>query len=68
MDDRENLGRQVVETANQISYGMGKAKMRQFFYPSEIAVFGVADNSRNLAKNIISNSLGKWASKAQSIR
>ena len=31
--------------------------MRQFFYPSEIAVFGVADNSRNLAKNIISNSL-----------
>ena len=31
--------------------------MRQFFYPSKIAVFGVADNSRNLAKNIISNSL-----------
>ena len=31
--------------------------MRQFFYPSEIAVFGVADNSRNLAKNIISNCL-----------
>jgi len=31
--------------------------MRQFFYPSAIAVFGVADNSRNLAKNIISNSL-----------
>ena len=26
MDDRESLGRQVVETANQISYGMGKAK------------------------------------------
>jgi len=26
MDDRENLGRQVVETANQISYGMGKVK------------------------------------------
>ena len=31
--------------------------MRQFFYPSEIAVFGVADNQRNLAKNIISNCL-----------
>ena len=29
--------------------------MREFFYPSSIAVFGVADNSRNLAKNIISN-------------
>jgi acetyltransferase len=29
--------------------------MRKFFYPSSIAVFGVADNSRNLAKNIISN-------------
>ncbi len=29
--------------------------MRQFFYPSKIAVFGVADNPRNLAKNIISN-------------
>ena len=26
MDDRERLGRQVMETANQISYGMGKAK------------------------------------------
>ncbi len=26
MDDRESLGRQVVETANQISYDMGKAK------------------------------------------
>jgi len=26
MDDREILGRQVVETANQISYGMGKVK------------------------------------------
>ncbi len=26
MDDRESLGRQVVETANQISYGMGNAK------------------------------------------
>jgi acetyltransferase len=31
--------------------------MRQFFYPSNIAVFGVADNTRNLAKNIISNCL-----------
>ncbi len=31
--------------------------MRQFFYPSNIAVFGVADNDRNLAKNIISNCL-----------
>ena len=31
--------------------------MRQFFYPSSIAVFGVADSPRNLAKNIISNSL-----------
>ena len=31
--------------------------MREFFYPSSIAVFGVADNSRNLAKNIISNCL-----------
>ncbi|MCG2777270.1 MAG: CoA-binding protein [Desulfobacterales bacterium] len=31
--------------------------MRQFFYPSSIAVFGVADNTRNLAKNIISNCL-----------
>ena len=29
--------------------------MRQFFYPNKIAVFGVADNPRNLAKNIISN-------------
>ena len=29
--------------------------MRQFFYPSSIAVFGVADNPRNLAKNIILN-------------
>lgn len=26
MDDRDSLGRQVVETANQISYGMGKTK------------------------------------------
>ena len=26
MDDRESLSRQVVETANQISYGMGNAK------------------------------------------
>ena len=31
--------------------------MREFFYPSSIAVFGVADNPRNLAKNIISNCL-----------
>ena len=31
--------------------------MRKFFNPSSLAVFGVADNSRNLAKNIISNSL-----------
>ncbi len=31
--------------------------MREFFYPSSIAVFGVADNTRNLAKNIISNCL-----------
>jgi acetyltransferase len=31
--------------------------MREFFYPLSIAVFGVADNSRNLAKNIISNCL-----------
>ncbi len=29
--------------------------MRKFFYPSSIAVFGVADNPRNLGKNIISN-------------
>jgi acyl-CoA synthetase (NDP forming) len=32
-------------------------QMRKFFHPSNIAVFGVAANSRNLAKNIISNSL-----------
>ncbi len=31
--------------------------MRQFFYPENVAVFGVADNPRNLAKNIIKNSL-----------
>ena len=31
--------------------------MRKFFNPSNMAVFGVAANSRNLAKNIISNSL-----------
>jgi len=31
--------------------------MRKFFHPSNMVVFGVADNSRNLAKNIISNSL-----------
>lgn len=29
--------------------------MREFFYPSSIAVFGVADTPRNLAKNIIMN-------------
>jgi acyl-CoA synthetase (NDP forming) len=31
--------------------------MRQFFYPESMAVFGVASNPRNLAKNIIKNSL-----------
>ena len=31
--------------------------MRQFFYPESMAVFGVASSSRNLAKNIIKNSL-----------
>ena len=31
--------------------------MRQFFYPSSIAVFGVEENSRNLAKTIIWNCL-----------
>ena len=31
--------------------------MKQFFYPSSIAVFGVAESPRNLAKNIISNCL-----------
>ena len=31
--------------------------MRKFFHPSNMVVFGVAANSRNLAKNIISNSL-----------
>ena len=31
--------------------------MRKFFHPSNIVVFGVADNPKNLAKNIISNSL-----------
>ena len=29
--------------------------MRRFFYPSSIAVFGVADNPRNLARNIVFN-------------
>ncbi len=29
--------------------------MRQFFYPESIAVFGVAENPRNLAKNIVAN-------------
>ena len=32
--------------------------MRKFFHPSSIAVFGVADNPRNLAKNIILNCQG----------
>ena len=31
--------------------------MRQFFHPTSIAVFGVADSPKNLAKNIISNCL-----------
>ena len=31
--------------------------MRKFFHPSDMAVFGEAENPRNLAKNIISNSL-----------
>ncbi|MCF8146325.1 MAG: CoA-binding protein [Deltaproteobacteria bacterium] len=31
--------------------------MNRFFYPSSIAVFGVADHSRNLAKNIVGQSL-----------
>jgi hypothetical protein len=31
--------------------------MNAFFYPSGLAVFGVADNPRNLAKNIFANSL-----------
>jgi len=31
--------------------------MRKFFHPSSMVIFGVADNPRNLAKNIISNSL-----------
>jgi len=31
--------------------------MNRFFYPSSLAVFGVADNPRNLARNIIVNSL-----------
>lgn len=31
--------------------------MKRFFYPSSLAVFGVAENPVNLAKNIISNSL-----------
>jgi len=29
MDDRESLGRKAVETANQISYDMGKADLPQ---------------------------------------
>jgi len=31
--------------------------MNRFFHPSSVAVFGVADNSRNLAKNIVTQSL-----------
>ncbi|HDM78237.1 MAG TPA: hypothetical protein ENG51_17515, partial [Deltaproteobacteria bacterium] len=31
--------------------------MQQFFHPTSIAVFGVADSPKNLAKNIISNCL-----------
>jgi acyl-CoA synthetase (NDP forming) len=31
--------------------------MKKFFYPSSIAVFGVADSLRNLARNIVSNCL-----------
>ena len=31
--------------------------MKKFFYPSSIAVFGVADSSANLARNIVSNCL-----------
>ena len=31
--------------------------MRNFFHPSSMVVFGVTPNSKNLAKNIISNSL-----------
>ena len=31
--------------------------MRKFFHPSNMVVFGVADNPRNLGKNIISNCL-----------
>ena len=31
--------------------------MNRFFYPSSIAVFGVADNPRNLGKNIINHCL-----------
>ncbi|RJR49521.1 MAG: hypothetical protein C4576_06875 [Desulfobacteraceae bacterium] len=31
--------------------------MKEFFHPANFAVFGVAANSRNLGKNIISNSL-----------
>ena len=29
--------------------------MRKFFYPSSIAVFGVKEDPKNLAKNIIAN-------------
>jgi acyl-CoA synthetase (NDP forming) len=36
-------------------YEAKKSFMKQFFYPSSIAVFGVADSQGNLAKNIVSN-------------
>ena len=38
-------------------YEQQDTKMRESFYPSSLAVFGVADSPRNLARNIISNSL-----------
>ncbi len=37
---------------------MDSNDMRKFFYPSSIAVFGVDNSPRNLAKNIISNCRG----------
>jgi hypothetical protein len=33
IDDKENLGRQVIETADRISDGMGKAKWENFSTP-----------------------------------
>lgn len=32
--------------------------MRQFFYPSSLAIFGVADRPKNLAKNVLLNCRG----------